>query len=133
VRCSERVTFADDAPADAYWAVDRACARFSEKFDVTVEVLATVLEDLEIHLIRFGQFEQCADRGRSCTSRKRAEINMESFYWRALIMHEVTHVLILYFEPDLPHHNHHSYMQSHGICYRGCTPATLFQIAAGYH
>jgi hypothetical protein len=131
--CSQMVSFDGDVPPDARWAVDRACDRFSQSFDLPVEVLAAVLQDLEIRLIRLGQFEQCAERGRSCTSRTRTEINMESVYWRSIIMHEVTHVLLLYFEPELPPHHHHTYMQARGLCYRGCTPSPLFEVAAGIH
>lgn len=132
-RCSSAITYLGDTPIDGPWAVDRACQRFSEEFSIPIEAVAAVLADLEIYFVRNAQFEQCAERGRSCTSRTRAEINMASLYWRAIIMHEVTHVLLLYFEPDLPHHQHHSFMLSRGICFRGCHPASLLEIAAGYH
>lgn len=65
--CSQAVNFEGDPPYDAPWAVDRACHRFSEEFDIPVPVLASVLQSLEINMVRFGQFEQCEERGRSCT------------------------------------------------------------------
>ena len=103
-------------PRDAAETIDRACYRFAERAGEDVEDLSR--SGAVITVRPWREPTQCADRARGC-ARLLPEpviIDVENEDWRALLIHEVYHVLLWKTMPDIHPDDHHRWLFDRRLC-----------------
>ena len=115
-RCSEGAQIEAPHYYEARRTIDRACHRFAESTDRTIE--KTDLSGVEITIREWRERTECQDRARGCARllSEPQRIDVERDGWRTLLIHEVYHVLLWRARPDIHPDDHHRWLFEHRLC-----------------
>ena len=103
-------------PRDTTKTIDRACYQYADRAGEDIEDLS--LAGTQIAVRPWREPTQCRSGARACARLlpEPIKIDVENDDWRALLIHEVYHVLLWKTRPDIHPDDHHRWLFDRRLC-----------------
>ena len=116
-RCSEGAEIEAPDHYETRRTIDLACERFAKRADTPIT--ETGLGGVEITVRDWRESTACESGARGCVRLRPGPIKIDVGRkdWRAILAHEVYHVLLWQTRPDIRPEDHHRWLFEHRLCW----------------